>query len=73
MAVPKRRKSKASRDQRRSHHFKEPLKTVVCVKCGTAILPHTACPNCGFYKGREVIDVMKKIKKREKKAKQQQN
>ena len=28
------------------------------------ILPHIVCPNCGFYKGREVVSI-----KKEKKAK----
>jgi hypothetical protein len=28
-----------------------------------------ACPQCGTYKGREVIDVMKALNKRERKAK----
>jgi large subunit ribosomal protein L32 len=28
-------------------------------------LPHTACPNCGFYEGREVVEVKKEKKKAE--------
>lgn len=39
----------------------------VCAKCGQPILPHLACRNCGTYQGREVIDVMKKLTKREQK------
>jgi large subunit ribosomal protein L32 len=35
-------------------------------------MSHTACANCGFYRGREVINVMKKLEKREKKAKAKQ-
>lgn len=31
-----------------------------------------ACPNCGTYKGRAVIDVMKKLNKKEKKAKEKE-
>jgi len=27
------------------------------------ILPHIVCPNCGFYKGREVISKKKEEKK----------
>lgn len=28
----------------------------VCPQCGEAKLPHRVCPNCGFYKNREVIE-----------------
>lgn len=35
-------------------------------------MPHAVCPNCGFYKGVEVIDVMKKLTKKEKKKKQKE-
>jgi large subunit ribosomal protein L32 len=28
-------------------------------------LPHTVCPNCGFYEGREVIAIKKDKKKSE--------
>ena len=27
-----------------------------CPECGEATLPHHACPNCGYYKGRKVIE-----------------
>jgi len=43
-----------------------------CPKCGQPILPHQACKNCGTYKGREVIDVMKKMTKREQKKRQKE-
>jgi large subunit ribosomal protein L32 len=28
-------------------------------------LPHTVCPNCGFYQGREVVEIKKEKKKTE--------
>jgi ribosomal protein L32 len=27
-------------------------------------LPHTVCPNCGHYQGREVVSVEKETKKK---------
>jgi ribosomal protein L32 len=27
-------------------------------------LPHRVCPKCGFYKGKEVIDTIKKVNKK---------
>jgi len=44
----------------------------VCKKCGTQALPHTVCLNCGEYKGRQVIDVLAKLNKKERKAKEQE-
>jgi hypothetical protein len=26
-------------------------------------LPHTVCPNCGYYQGREIFEVKKEKKK----------
>jgi len=38
-----------------------------CPKCDKAVLPHHICAYCGYYNGREVIDVMAKLDKKEKK------
>ena len=43
-----------------------------CPKCGKPVLAHTVCKNCGYYKGREVINVMAKLTKKEKKQKQRE-
>jgi large subunit ribosomal protein L32 len=29
----------------------------VCPRCGSAKLPHVVCRTCGWYNGRQVIDV----------------
>ena len=44
----------------------------VCPKCRKPILSHTACQNCGFYNGREVINVLADLSKKEKKAKEKE-
>ncbi len=58
MAVPKQRKGRARVHSRRSQHDKisAPARSV-CPQCGEAKLPHRVCPNCGFYKNREAIEV----------------
>ncbi len=43
-----------------------------CPKCGKPFLSHTVCSNCGFYKGVQVIDVLKKLTKKERKAKEKE-
>lgn len=57
MAVPKRKKSKSKRDKRRTHQKVTVPNLTTCSQCGEARLPHHACPSCGFYKGRTVIDI----------------
>jgi len=72
MAVPKRRKTKSRRDNRRMHIFIKNAGLTTCQKCGKPVLGHTVCKNCGYYKKVEVIDVMKKLTKKEKKAKKKE-
>lgn len=57
MAVPFRRTSKTKKRMRRTHLKKVAAGLVTCPNCKEAIRPHRACPNCGFYKGKEVIKV----------------
>ncbi|MBC8335806.1 MAG: 50S ribosomal protein L32 [Anaerolineales bacterium] len=57
--LPKRKISKGRRDRRRAHDFLIPRNLTTCSNCGSMRLPHTVCANCGFYKGREVIEVSK--------------
>ncbi len=56
MAVPKRKTSKSKRDSRRTHQKVTASTPTTCAQCGEATLPHHACPSCGTYKGREVIE-----------------
>ena len=30
-----------------------------CPNCHEAKMPHRVCPQCGYYKGREVVEVEK--------------
>jgi len=72
MPVPKQRHTKSRRNKRRSHHalFKQGFS--VCSKCGEPVLPHRLCQNCGSYAGREMIDVLSKLTKKERKKKEKE-
>ncbi|MFN8412970.1 MAG: 50S ribosomal protein L32 [Anaerolineales bacterium] len=59
---PKRKHSKGRRDRRRSQDALVARNLVSCSNCGSMRLPHTVCSNCGFYDGREVIQVKKEKK-----------
>ncbi len=61
MAVPKRRSSKTRKRKRRSHwKLATPGKTK-CAHCGQIKMPHSVCPNCGHYAGREVIKIEEEL------------
>jgi large subunit ribosomal protein L32 len=55
--LPKQKTSRTRRDQRRAHDALKAKNLVQCNNCGEMRLPHRVCPNCGHYKGREVIAV----------------
>ena len=52
------------------HKYIAPVILNVCPKCRKPVLSHTACKNCGYYKGEEVIDVLSQLTKKEKKHKE---
>ena len=57
MPVPKKKTSKAKRDSRRAHHHLPVKHAVTCPNCGESMLLHRACPHCGHYRGREVLEI----------------
>jgi len=60
MAVPKRRVSKSKTSSRKSANMKlNPPALVACSSCGALIRPHRACPECGMYKGNQIVAVDK--------------
>jgi len=70
--VPKKRHTKSSRNQRRMHLFLEKPNLIKCSKCQKPVTSHTVCPACGYYKGKEVVDVMAKASRKQRLAKAQE-
>ena len=73
MGVPRGRRTKSKRGHRRSHLALKVLGVVACAHCGAKNRPHTVCSSCGFYKGRQVVDVMAGLSKKERKEKQKKS
>lgn len=56
-AVPNKKVTRARRGGRLTSYKLKPLNPSYCPRCRRAKLPHTACPGCGFYRGREAVEV----------------
>jgi large subunit ribosomal protein L32 len=56
MPNPKRRHSKSRRGKRRAHDFLHPVTPGLCPQCLEPKQPHRACPKCGYYRGRQVME-----------------
>ena len=63
--VPKQKRSKARRGNKRSHNSVTPPTLVSCPQCSSPKPPYQVCPVCGTYKGREVIEIKSPKKKAE--------
>lgn len=55
MAVPARRVSKTRKRLRNSHKKIDAATITKCSNCGAEIVPHRACPECGYYKGKKAV------------------
>ena len=56
MAHPKHKHSK-QRTRKGRKHIKAKVPTVIsCSNCGSPVLYHRVCPECGFYKGNLAIE-----------------
>ncbi len=63
MALPKRKHSKARGRKRRTHWKLENPNLVKCSQCKQLRLPHQVCNVCGYYRGKQVIEIKVKEKK----------
>jgi large subunit ribosomal protein L32 len=60
--LPKQKRSKTHQKTRQYQFRLKKLNLSVCPQCQKPKKPHQACPFCGTYSGRDVIDLDKKIK-----------
>ena len=57
MPVPKKKRSKSKKRIKRAC-WKLTLPTLGnCSNCGEPVQPHHACKACGYYKGKQVIQI----------------
>jgi len=63
--LPKRRHSTRRGGKRKAAIKLTAAAAVLCKQCGAIRSPHTICPSCGYYDGKEVVT--HKVKKEKKK------
>ena len=66
------RHTKGHRNNRRQHLKLTLISVTACPKCKAPVRPHTVCTNCGTYRGRQMIDVLAKLTKKERKKKEKE-
>ena len=66
MALPKRRHSKTRGRKRRTHWKLAGVKLSPCPHCKQPKKPHSVCSVCGYYQGRQVIEIKEKGPKKKK-------
>ena len=69
MAEPKKRHSSTRSGNRRSHLAVKSISLNKCNQCKSPIIPHRVCPNCGYYKGNDVLELERKSREKEERRK----
>lgn len=59
------RHTRAHTANRRSHHALKPAALSKCSHCGEMHRPHHMCLACGYYKGKQVMDLEAEKAKRD--------
>lgn len=54
---PKKRHSRARQGKRRASIHLGLTGMTICKNCGAPGISHSACKACGFYKGKQVVQV----------------
>lgn len=63
------RHTRAHTANRRSHHALKSAAISSCSNCGQSHVRHTVCIKCGYYRGKQVINMVQKLEKKQAKLK----
>ena len=67
MGVPRAHSTRGQKGRRRSHLALKPMILSKCSHCGKPQMPHLACKFCGYYGGKEAVNVLaRELKRKEK-------
>ena len=55
--LPKKRTPKARQGKRRQHLGIADPSLIKCSQCNSHARPHHACPVCGYYDGKEAVEI----------------
>ena len=69
--VVRMRRNHSQTAQRRSHHAISGVRLSKC-ECGELRVSHRACPNCGKYNGKVIIDVVARAKRATRRSKRKE-
>lgn len=72
MAEPKKRLTSARSGARRSHLARKAKKLTLCPQCKATIPAHQVCPKCGFYNGKDVLELERKEKEKTERRKEKE-
>ncbi len=62
MGLPGHRRTSSHKRRRASHFALKATNLTKCANCQQPVVTHQACANCGYYKGRQVLQVKLKSK-----------
>ena len=64
-ALPKQRITRAKQGMRRQHDKLRMVALMRCPQCRDFKRQHHVCPTCGYYAGRQVMEIETKQRRRE--------
>jgi len=73
MGVPRAHSTRGQKGRRRSHLALSAKALSLCAQCKKPKLSHSVCIFCGYYGGKEIINVIGKALKKSEKRKHKRN